>query len=197
MLPDALSVLATLSRLLNEAGVNYVVGGSMASAYHGKPRQTNDVDIVIDVETSDAELLVEALRGDFYVDEDSVRDGILRRASFNILEKESFVKVDFFVSDRTRWTQHRMARAQVVRLSADDDSIMARFTSPEDIVIQKLLWYHAGGGVSERQWNDVQGVLEIQGGNLDLEYMKLWAEQVGIGDLLERALTDSANETGI
>jgi hypothetical protein len=188
MLPETVAVLAMLSRLLNEAGVEYVVGGSMASAYHGQPRQTNDVDMVVDVEIGDAERLGNALRRDFYVDEDAVRDAISRRASFNVLDRASFVKVDFFVSDKTAWTQSRMARAQTVTLPANGGAVESRFTSPEDIVIQKLLWFRAGGEASERQWNDVRGVIEIQSGNLDLAYLSRWAREVGVSSLLERAL---------
>ena len=58
-------------------------------------------------------------------------------------------------------------------------------------MIEKLRWYQLGHGISDRQWNDVLGVLKIQGDRLDKSYMKKWADKVGVGDLLSRAFDDA------
>ena len=63
--------------------------------------------------------------------------------------------------------------------------------SPEDMVLQKLMWYRDGGGVSDRQWGDVIGVIKTQGNRLDLAYLHLWADRKGIADLLERAVAET------
>src|SRR2546430_10959420 len=34
----------------------------------------------------------------------------------------------------------------------------------EDVVLQKLRWFRLGDGVSDRQWQDTLGVLEVAGG---------------------------------
>lgn len=39
--------------------------------------------------------------------------------------------------------------------------------SAEDIVLVKLLWYRAGGEVSERQWNDLTNLATVQKGRAD------------------------------
>jgi hypothetical protein len=64
-------------------------------------------------------------------------------------------------------------------------------SSPEDIVLRKLQWYHKGGGVSEQQRKDVLGVLKIQGDKLDLEYLKYWASRLNLSDLLNRSFDDA------
>lgn len=51
--------------------------------------------------------------------------------------------------------------------------------SPEDIILAKLEWYRMGGEVSERQWEDVLGVLKVRAGELDLDYMRRWANELG------------------
>lgn len=48
-----------------------------------------------------------------------------------------------------------------------------------------------GGEVSDRQWNDILGVLKIQDTNLDMAYLQRWASSLGVADLLERALVDA------
>ncbi len=60
-----------------------------------------------------------------------------------------------------------------------------------DIVLAKLEWYRLGGEVSDRQWQDVIGVLAVQAEGLDLDYLRRWAEQLGVRNLLERALAEA------
>ena len=63
--------------------------------------------------------------------------------------------------------------------------------SAEDTVLAKLQWYRDGGEVSDRQWTDVLGVLEVQGQALDRAYLAEWARELGLTDLLRRALDDA------
>ena len=65
-------------------------------------------------------------------------------------------------------------------------------SSPEDTVLAKLELYRMGGEVSERQWRDVLGILAIQSGDLDLEYLRRWANELKVSDLLERALATAS-----
>ena len=64
----------------------------------------------------------------------------------------------------------------------------AMVASPEDILLAKLEWYRMGGEVSERQWRDVIGVLRVQAGVLDVDYLQRMARELEVADLLERAL---------
>jgi len=63
--------------------------------------------------------------------------------------------------------------------------------SPEGTILNKLEWYRMGGEVSDRQWNDILGVLKVQGTNLDMAYLQRWAADLSVTDLLERALVDA------
>lgn len=51
-------------------------------------------------------------------------------------------------------------------------------------------WYRKGGEVSDRQWRDLLGVLKVQGSRLDQSYLAHWAGELGVTDLLRRALTE-------
>lgn len=59
----AASRLVTVCRLLNEAGVRYVIVGGFALALHGAVRATKDVDVLIDPTIDNARRALEALRG--------------------------------------------------------------------------------------------------------------------------------------
>ena len=65
------------------------------------------------------------------------------------------------------------------------------FPTPEDIALAKLEWYRLGNEVSDRQWTDILGVFKVQGGALDLAYLRRWAAPLGVADLLERALAEA------
>jgi len=66
--------------------------------------------------------------------------------------------------------------------------------SPEDTVLQKLVWYQMTKNESQRQWRDVLGVLKLQGDRLDFGYLQKWAEELSLSDLLETACTESGIE---
>ena len=66
-----------------------------------------------------------------------------------------------------------------------------RVATPEDTVLHKLRWFRDGGEVSQRQWMDAVGVLEVQVDRLDREYLARWARELGVSDLLERALGEA------
>jgi hypothetical protein len=69
--------------------------------------------------------------------------------------------------------------------------VSARFSSAEDTIPAKLEWYRLGGEASERQWRDVLGILKTEAGALELDYLRDWARELKVGDLLELALTES------
>ena len=179
----AIQVVAELDRL----NIDYLVGGSIASSVHGRPRTTEDADLVAKVEDRHVEHLVRDLEGEFYVEADMIRDAIRDRASFNLIHLESMLKVDIFVFRGDAFSADEMRRRIAIPLRGQK----VWFASPEDIVLQKLDWYRQGGGVSERQWRDVVGVLQVQGERFDLTYARSWAARLALADLLERAVVES------
>jgi hypothetical protein len=60
--------------------------------------------------------------------------------------------------------------------------------SPEDVLLNKLIWYELGNRVSEQQWRDAQGIIRVQAGALDQAYLRHWAGDLDMADLLEMAL---------
>lgn len=73
-----------------------------------------------------------------------------------------------------------------------DDEMTARYISnPETTILQKLLWFNKGGGISERQWDDILGVLKVQGEALDFDYLRKWADELEMNDLLAEAFDDA------
>ena len=65
-----------------------------------------------------------------------------------------------------------------------------RRRTAEDTILAKLEWYRAGGDVSDRQWSDVRGILPVQRGKLDLDFIRGWGGKLGLRDLIERLEDD-------
>ncbi len=192
--PDILVALTPVVVALEELGVRYHIGGSVASSAHGIARATVDVDLVVELSEEGALPLAQTLRPSFYVDEDSVRSAVRDRGSFNLIHLATMVKIDVFVSKGRPFDRSVQERARPERLDEDPTSRTFFVESPEDVILSKLQWYRAGGDASRKQWADVLGVLKAQAGALDREYLTKWAASLGMPDLLARALGEAAPE---
>jgi hypothetical protein len=188
-LAEPIVVTTTLARALDKLAIRYLVGGSLASSVHGIPRSTQDIDLLVELPGSKVDALVRELEADFYIDRDMVMDAIRRRASFNIIDLKTMFKVDFFVSDRSPLLLEEMARREVVELGNPPTPVSV--CTAEDIIVQKLDWFEKGARVSERQWSDVVGVLKVRGNALDLDYLRRWATQLGVAELLAAVLVEA------
>jgi hypothetical protein len=196
-MPDAIRVSLIVTRILEEHGVPYLIGGSVASIIHGEPRLTNDIDLVADIKEELVSSLVTALETDFYVDDRAMRRAIRERKSFNILYLETMYKVDIFIPRGDEWSREQMRLREGRNLVEGDDSTVRLVSNPETTVLQKLWWFRRGNEVSDRQWRDVLGVLKVKADLLDYDYLKCWAAKLAISDLLEKAFDDAGIDPSI
>jgi len=188
--PDIIAALDTVIQCFEKLGIAYYIGGSVASSAYGIARATMDVDLVADVQIHQADDLVIALEKDYYVDAGMIRDAIHKRTSFNLIHLETMIKIDVFVVRDQPYDSQAFERRQADTLD-EESSRKLYLSSPEDIILNKLQWYHSGGRVSEQQWKDVLGILKVQGDKLDLEYLKYWASRLNISDLLNHSFGDA------
>lgn len=191
MYTDPFVLALRLARTFDALRIPYLIGGSVATSIHGELRTTHDIDFVAHLRESHILPFVEALRQEFYVDEEMIRSAVRHHTSFNVIYLESMDKADVFLPKNGERLRQELARRRLVRLDANDSTSTVSVASPEDAVLHKLEWYRDGGGISDRQWRDVLGVLKVQGKSLDLDYLRRWADQLAIRELLERALDEA------
>lgn len=187
---EATRITLLVTQALEHIGIPYAVGGSLASSLHGVMRSTLDVDIVTDMRLEHIEPLVAALSKEFYADDEMMRDAIEHHSSFNLIHYETAFKVDIFIRKSRAFDQMQLERRRKSVIATDPDQSVY-VTSPEDTILAKLEWYRLGGEVSEQQWRDILGVLKTRKGDLDLDYLRKWANELKVAGLLERALAES------
>ncbi len=185
---DTLRAALAAAAELEKLGVRWFLGGSLASSIHGVPRATFDADIMADIRPQHVKRFLKGLGEAWYADEQAMQDAIGNRSSFNLIHLDTAMKVDVFVPKLRRFDGGEFARSQPLKL--EGSVFEARICCAEDIVVAKLEWYRLGGEDSERQWGDILGVLRLNAGKLDLELLHSSAAELGVLDLLEKALVE-------
>lgn len=187
---EQLDALLAVAAAIERLDVPFFIAGSFASNAYGFYRATADADLVADLKIRHVEPLVATLSGRFYIAEEAVRQAVMNRGSFNVIDLNTSMKVDIFAMKREMFQIEEMQR-RVRRALTPDGATETWLATPEDTILAKLDWYRLGGGVSDRQWGDVLGVMKVQAENLDLAYLRRWADELRLRDLLDRALDDS------
>ncbi len=187
-LHDPVAIALDIGARLDQLRVEWLIGGSLASSVHGEPRATQDVDMVVALRPRHVKSLREALGRASYVDVAEMRSAVRTPASFNANHFASTIKVDFFVAGNDPFEAERLANRQRIEMPGG----VIHVDTAEHTLLRKLEWYRRGGEASERQWRDVQAIARIQGDRLDRDRLHLWADRLGVTDLLQRILMETA-----
>lgn len=171
---------------LERAGVPYMLTGSFASAFHGAPRTTQDVDVVIAPTLGSLQKLLREFPEDqYYVSREAALQAYGSESLFNVIDLTSGWKIDFIVRKSRAFSQEEFGR----RRSADLLGMTLYIASAEDVVLSKLEW--AKMSESDRQIADVVGILRTQGHELDEGYIERWATALGVDAQWNRARADA------
>lgn len=186
---DVLDIALVVARALEEVGIAYFLGGSLASSFQGEPRATNDIDFVVALDARQVQPLAHALGDDFEVDVDALLETLRAGGSWNIFYLPWVTKVDLFVRGSEPFDLSEFHRRQRVQVRADGASMYIK--SPEDSILRKLLWFRASSGESSRQWRDIVEVLRVSGPHLDSTYLDDWAGRLDLAGPLAKARSEA------
>ena len=172
------ATVVTVSERLARCGIAHMLSGSFALTLYAEPRMTRDVDVVVDLGSSQVPKLVAALEPDFYVDAVVVREAVRARDMFKVVHEATAWKVDFIVAEDDPYRQLELSRRVLVSLGGAQVPVVSR----EDLILSKLWWRKDSR--SEQQLRDVQSLV-TSAASLDWTYLQRWAEHLGVRPDLE------------
>jgi len=179
--------LKRLVDALNNAGIPYMLSGSIGSSFHGQPRATNDVDIVIAPTETQLYSFLQSLGKDYYVSIESARDALKRQSAFNVIDMQAGWKADFIIRRQRPFSKEEFQRRQKVSIMGLDTWIV----SAEDMILIKLEW--AKNSKSDRQLEDALNVAIVQFDRLDGDYLHKWAKELQVESSLKQLLEQAKN----
>jgi hypothetical protein len=183
--------LTALLRVLDDLGIKYFAVGSVASSIHGLPRYTQDVDLVAQLGQEHIERIFSRTSAEFYMDCDEARRAVRLGRAFNLIHLATASKIDVFPMQQSEFHFSEMSRSSEEEwVIPGEGTLRLPVASAEDTILSKLVWYKQGGQVSDRQWSDILGV--AAGTGRDWDYMRAWAPQLGVADLLERLFGEAS-----
>lgn len=174
--------------LLERTDIPYMVAGSMSSSFYGKPRSSQDVDIVINPDRNSLGKLLDLLGPEYYVSRPAATEALEHRGMFNIIDMRTGWKVDLVIRKTRPFSQEEFAR----RRPAEVMGVQTWILSPEDSILSKLEWTQ--GHESVMQLQDAIHVLLTQWNSLDMEYLRHWADELGISRQLETLIHQAQNQ---
>jgi hypothetical protein len=175
------SPLEPIVRELDAQGIPYMVAGSLASTYHGDPRTTRDMDLVILASKTEVDRFVEDLDpAQFYVSREAAEEAWRRGGQFEVVDLASGWKTDLILCKDRPFSLSEFERSERGTVFGTEVFV----ATAEDTILAKLEW--ALHGESERQLRDVVGILEVSGTSLDRSYIERWAGELGVDELWQR-----------
>jgi len=158
--------------------IDYMLSGSMAMMLYSVYRFTADIDIVVDLTERDSTKLINFLEPDYYVPRNAVKQAVMSRSMFNIIDQKTAFKIDCVMTKPGRFQRIAFGR----RKPADFLGKEVFVITAEDLVLSKLLW--AKDSHSEKQLTDVKNLLRNQ---MDADYIEKWVVELGLSGLLNEA----------
>jgi predicted nucleotidyltransferase len=148
-------VVAETAAALERNGVEYVLIGGVASSVHGRPRATDDVDVLVD--PRDADRALAALGAAGFETEETDPHWIYKATKHRLT-----VDVMFNIKGDVHVDEEMLARARPTSFAGQE----VRVAAPEDVIVIKAL---AHDEPSFRHWHDSLAIIAAQ--ELDWEYL--------------------------
>jgi hypothetical protein len=179
--------LQTITTLLDESHIEFMVTGSFVSSYYGDPRTTRDLDFVVNAsEPPDGEMhrFVEGcIALGFYVSVSAALDELhTDRRQFNVISSSTGWKADIMWVKKRLFSESEFARRRKINLIGVEVFV----PSPEDLILAKLEW---GSNQQSRQFDDARSILRVMRSSLDFDYLHRWAQELELTELLDAAVS--------
>lgn len=177
-LPNEIDVLRDVSERLERAGIPFMLTGSLAMNYYAEPRMTRDIDLVIELQPDDVERVAALFEPIYYVSREAVAEAAIHRSSFNLIHRDSVIKVDCFPRKPGAFREAEFDRRRHAKIGDFSTYLVTR----EDLILSKLLW--ARESLSEVQLRDIRNLMTSP---FDEAYVLDWVDRLGLAEIWTQA----------
>jgi hypothetical protein len=166
---------------LEAAGIEYLIGGAVASWAWGEPRSTLDLDLVVNIPMDSVEVLAKELKNrDMLVPADIIVDALIENRvdlPINAIHLTSGFKADLYPL-REPDELRVMALRRRVKVDFGPPVGEVYVHSPEDLILYKT-WYFS---ISQqtKHIRDIAAILHSHRETLDYIYLDTWMERKGL-----------------
>jgi len=192
---ELLAVMLPARRALEKLRVPYYLGGSIASSLHGMQQLAQDIDLVVDLGDQTLPSLFAVLEQHYLFDEDEAREAVREHRPFPLIHLDSLMKVDVVFPKRDAFAP---SMCQLIRgHTLDERYPPIQLASATEMLLFKVQRYQrdeqarTDGMQDDAEWNDILGMLKVQGLDLDLPLLEEWAGALDMTDTWRRALVDA------
>lgn len=173
---EPLNLFRIFTEPLEDAGLQYMAVGSVASMIYGIPRFTHDLDIVMLLPAAVAEHLGERFPSEnFYCPPVEIIKIEMARSlhgHFNLIHHETGCKADIYLFNRDKLHAWGLMRRRRIELPEGWGLWVA---PPEYVIVRKLESFREGG--SEKHLNDIAGMYEVSGEQIDAASLNMWINE--------------------
>ncbi len=158
-----------------KAGIDYMIGGSVAVWPWGEPRSTQDIDIVIHLGIEQINALSKELEKiDIFLPPDIIMENLYETRidlPLNAIHGMSGYKAEMFLLREDDELRVAAFQRQVkVDFGTEIGDVFIH--SPEDLIIYKMLYYSLSK--QTKHIRDIGSIIKTRGDELDYEYIQKW-----------------------
>jgi hypothetical protein len=192
---DLLAAISPAVSIFHERGVLCYLGGSVASSLYGMQQMAQDIDLVVDLRHCSVLSLYAALAQHYLVDEQATRQTMRMPTSFSLLHLDSLMKIDVVIPTFDAFDT--AMRPLVPEYVLDERYPPLRVASVYEMILFKLQRYHyheqahPDGLMDDAEWNDIVGMLKVQGPCLDPALLQWWVKRLDLAMVWQRAKADA------
>jgi hypothetical protein len=194
---DLLAAIQPALQIFDRLGIFAYLGGSLASSVHGMQQLAQDIDLVIDLPNTVSPELLPLLQEYYILDLPNATEVLQQRCSFSCLHQDTLQKIDLIIPHAGAFDE--VMHQQLVPHVLDERYPPVRIASAPEMILWKLRRYHRYGLASQNgmqddaTWNDVLGMLKVQGMEVDRTLLDHWVKAFGLEDVFTQALTDAGH----
>lgn len=175
-------ILKDITHFLDRNKIPYMITGSWSSIYYGRPRASHDIDFVVELQAENVGKTTKIFSGlpeTFMIQLETIKEAIKGKNQFQAVHLPTMLKMDFWILTDEEFDKERFLRRKRIRLFNQ----YMEMATPEDTIIQKLIWYSFGE--IEKHLIDAAFVLQIQGKKLDRKYLNQWISRLKLKKYFE------------